>query len=151
VVATRTILQENKQAHRLIIKSHMLNGRMYGALEGLSRVDLAQRIGEAAVEEIRTSLSYRPPPMESSHPHWHKNEAGLFRMMNNHFKHTVSHALSYPPLSHALMCFSGNTPPCHQEPFPLPSLWRNQWTVQALSGSIRQFSSYIMLFVFHHS
>lgn len=47
---------------------------MYGALEGKSKPDIAREWGEEVVQQFRSGLKGRPPPMEPDHPHWHHNE-----------------------------------------------------------------------------
>ena len=47
---------------------------MYGGLEGLSKKALENAIGFDAMEEIRTNLDWRPPPLGPDHPHMHRNE-----------------------------------------------------------------------------
>eukprot|EP01038_Epipyxis_sp_PR26KG_P006832 gene6832-9354_t len=68
------ILNEINQIYRPVIKSWRLNERMYGALEGLSKPQLANVYGEEIVQRWRSGLYDRPPPMDPSHIHWHKNE-----------------------------------------------------------------------------
>lgn len=68
------LLQELNQVYRPVYKSYRLNERMYGAFEGLSKPLLAQGLGKDAVQSYRQDLDRRPPPMTSTHPHWHKND-----------------------------------------------------------------------------
>jgi hypothetical protein len=46
---------------------------MYGALEGLSKPQLAATtgLGKEQVQAYRTALDARPPPMSSDHPLWY--------------------------------------------------------------------------------
>ena len=57
------LLRELNQIFCPVYKSYRLNERMYGALEGLSKVDLAQQLGKEAVQQWRLGLTGRPPPM----------------------------------------------------------------------------------------
>eukprot|EP01041_Mallomonas_annulata_P010037 gene10037-20899_t len=68
------ILRELNKIYRPLYKSWRLNERMYGALEMLSKPDIANKLGEDVVQQFRTGLVARPPPMMPSHPYWHKNE-----------------------------------------------------------------------------
>ena len=42
---------------------------------GASKAVAACELGEDVVQEIRTGLYTRPPPMTPSHPHWHATDA----------------------------------------------------------------------------
>mmetsp|Transcript_18961 Transcript_18961/g.19081 ORF Transcript_18961/g.19081 Transcript_18961/m.19081 type:complete len:735 (-) Transcript_18961:184-2388(-) len=69
------ILQrEGNQIYRPLYKSWRLNERMYGELEGLSKPDIASKLGEDVVQQFRNGLFAKPPPMKENHPHWHKTE-----------------------------------------------------------------------------
>jgi len=72
--STWTILKNLDQVFRPVYKSWRLNERCYGAMEGRSKAQLAVEIGEDKVQEVRKSLTARPPPMTEDHPHWHRNE-----------------------------------------------------------------------------
>ena len=72
--STWIILTEIDQIFRPVFKSWRLNERMYGALEGYSKIDTAIEMGEELVQEFRVGLDGRPPMMDESHPHWHGNE-----------------------------------------------------------------------------
>jgi 2,3-bisphosphoglycerate-dependent phosphoglycerate mutase len=74
--STWIILQELNQVYRPVYKSFRLNERMYGALEGLSKPQLAATtgLGKEQVQAYRTALDARPPPMSNDHPLWHGNE-----------------------------------------------------------------------------
>ena len=62
------------QKYQPVYKSWRLNERMYGALEGLSKPLMAKELGESVVQNWRTSLLARPPPMSPDHRHWHGND-----------------------------------------------------------------------------
>jgi len=68
------LLKELDQIFRPVKKSWMLNQRMYGALEGMSREDLEVAIGVDGIAEYRRSLFLKPPPMSEAHPRWHRDE-----------------------------------------------------------------------------
>lgn len=46
----------------------------YGALEGLSKPQLAKELGAEIVQSWRSSFDIRPPPMTEDHPYWHQKE-----------------------------------------------------------------------------
>ena len=68
------ILRELQQVYRPMIKTWRLNERMYGALEGLSKPELAVALGEELVQQWRAGLLEQPPPMTQDHLHWHGHE-----------------------------------------------------------------------------
>lgn len=68
------ILKELNQVFRPVFKSWRLNERMYGSLEGSSKIESVLKFGEEAVQDFRNGLLGRPPPMAPNHPHWHKDE-----------------------------------------------------------------------------
>lgn len=68
------ILQEINQIFRPVFKSWRLNERMYGALEGTSKLESAKIMGESTVQDFRIGLTGRPPEMSPNHPQWHGNE-----------------------------------------------------------------------------
>ncbi|MCC6899008.1 MAG: 2,3-diphosphoglycerate-dependent phosphoglycerate mutase [Polyangiaceae bacterium] len=51
-------------------KTWRLNERMYGALQGLNKVETVQKHGEAQVKIWRRSYDTPPPAMDSSDPGW---------------------------------------------------------------------------------
>lgn len=72
--STWFMLREIDQVYRPVFKSWRLNERMYGSLEGLSKPELAVQLGEDVVQQWRTGLFARPPPMQPNHVNWHANE-----------------------------------------------------------------------------
>ena len=74
------LLRELHQVYRPMIKSYMLNERMYGALEGLSKPELAKELGEEIVQRWRAGLADRPPPVSESHLHYHQKEKKYARL-----------------------------------------------------------------------
>lgn len=78
------------QLYKPVYKSWRLNERMYGALEGKSKPDIARELGESVVQEFRAGLKGRPPPMLPDHPHWHQNERKYTDLQPNEFPITES-------------------------------------------------------------
>ena len=72
--STWIILRELNQIYRPVYKSYHLNERMYGALEGKSKKQLAEELGKEQVLAWRSGYEAKPPPMDETHPFWHKNE-----------------------------------------------------------------------------
>ena len=66
------LLRELHQVYRPMVKSYLLNERMYGALEGLSKADLAKELGEETVQKWRAGLDDKPPPVSATHLHYHQ-------------------------------------------------------------------------------
>lgn len=74
IKSTWIILRELNQIYRPVFKSWRLNERMYGSLEGTSKMDAVLDMGEEKVQDFRVGLTGRPPIMTPQHPHWHKTE-----------------------------------------------------------------------------
>lgn len=68
------ILREMNAIYTPVFKSWKLNERMYGALEGLSKPEMAAKVGEEIVQEWRGGYLARPPIMKKKHPHYHRHE-----------------------------------------------------------------------------
>ncbi len=64
------ILQELNEVYLPVFKSWRLNERMYGALTGLSKKDLAEQLGHEVVQEWRSSLYARPPALSVRDMFW---------------------------------------------------------------------------------
>lgn len=66
-----------EELHSLFLpvqKSWRLNERCYGALTGLSKSDVAERMGASVVQAWRNSLKARPPPMSKDDPYYPGND-----------------------------------------------------------------------------
>ena len=68
------LLKELNSIFRPLENSWRLNQRHFGALEGVKLDELIAELGEERVQEYRSSLYVRPPPMGPDHPNWHRNE-----------------------------------------------------------------------------
>ena len=71
--STWILLQELNLIHLPVYKSWRLNERMYGALEGLSKPVMAMIEGESLVQQWRSGLDIRPPPMTRDDARWAGN------------------------------------------------------------------------------
>ena len=64
------LLKEMDIVYLPVYKSWRLNERMYGALTGLSKIDIAKKFGAETVQQWRGGYHIRPPPLDPSHEHW---------------------------------------------------------------------------------
>jgi 2,3-bisphosphoglycerate-dependent phosphoglycerate mutase len=53
-----------------VVNSWRLNERMYGALQGLNKVEMAEKFGEEQVQIWRRSYAIPPPPLTPDDPRW---------------------------------------------------------------------------------
>lgn len=68
--STWIILQEMNTVYLPVYKSWRLNERMYGALQGLSKVDMAAQFGVEQVQQWRGGYHIRPPALTPASEHW---------------------------------------------------------------------------------
>jgi 2,3-bisphosphoglycerate-dependent phosphoglycerate mutase len=68
--STWILLQECNKVYLPVFKSWRLNERFYGALQGLSKTQTAERLGEDLVQEWRGSLRTRPPSLTETDMHY---------------------------------------------------------------------------------
>jgi 2,3-bisphosphoglycerate-dependent phosphoglycerate mutase len=57
-----------------VIKTWRLNERMYGALQGLNKAEMAEKYGEEQVRLWRRSYDVRPPALTPDDPRWPGND-----------------------------------------------------------------------------
>lgn len=68
-IKTLYLVQEELDCHWLpVVKTWRLNERHYGALQGLSKSELAKKYGETQVKLWRRSYGERPPALENNNP-----------------------------------------------------------------------------------
>ena len=60
------LLEEIDQLYIPIIKNYRLNGRHYGALQGLNKKDTSEKYGKEKVKAWRKSYDYPPPSLKES-------------------------------------------------------------------------------------
>ena len=60
------LLEEIDQLYIPIIKNYRLNGRHYGALQGLNKKDTTDKYGKEKVKAWRKSYDYPPPSLKES-------------------------------------------------------------------------------------
>ena len=65
---TLKIIQKILDDQRNFTKAWQLNERHYGALTGLNKVEMAQKIGESKVHEFRRSWDVKPEPLNKESP-----------------------------------------------------------------------------------
>ncbi len=76
--ATRTLwhcLDEMDRTWLPVVHSWRLNERHYGALQGLNKIDMAQKYGDAQVLQWRRSYDTPPPALEASDPRCERADA----------------------------------------------------------------------------
>lgn len=84
-----------------VYRSWRLNERHYGALQGLNKKELAEKIGEEEVQILRRSYDVPPPPLKTSDPRYPGNDpryADLSRQeipLTECLKDTVERFLPY--------------------------------------------------------
>ena len=65
---TLKIIQQELDDKKNFTKAWQLNERHYGALTGLNKVELANKLGKEKVLEIRRSWAIKPDPLEKTSP-----------------------------------------------------------------------------------
>lgn len=58
----------NDQHHIPVHKTWLLNEKLYGSLQGLSKQEITEKHGKEQVKTWRRSLDVAPPPLEESDP-----------------------------------------------------------------------------------
>jgi 2,3-bisphosphoglycerate-dependent phosphoglycerate mutase len=82
-------------------KSWRLNERMYGALQGLNKAEMAAKHGEQQVKIWRRSYDIPPPPVDAASEHWPARDARYAGLAPNEIpaseslKDTVARFLPY--------------------------------------------------------
>jgi len=66
---TLKIIQKILDDQKNFTKAWQLNERHYGALTGLNKIEMAQKIGESKVHEFRRSWDVKPEPISKESPH----------------------------------------------------------------------------------
>ena len=72
--STWVLLQELNEIYLPVFKTWRLNERMYGALQGLSKSETANKLGVGLVQQWRSSLNARPPPVRKSSQYYPGND-----------------------------------------------------------------------------
>ena len=66
---TLEIIQEILNEKKKFIKAWQLNERHYGALTGLNKIEMAEKIGENKIFEFRRSWDLKPEPLDKKSPY----------------------------------------------------------------------------------
>ena len=66
---TLKIIQEVLKDKKKIIKAWQINERHYGALTGLNKLEMSQKIGEDKIHEFRRSWEIKPDPLSKESPY----------------------------------------------------------------------------------
>jgi 2,3-bisphosphoglycerate-dependent phosphoglycerate mutase len=102
--ATRTLwhcLDEMDRTWLPVVHSWRLNERHYGALQGLNKIDMAQKYGDAQVLQWRRSYDTPPPALEASDPRCEGGDRRYHDVPAGHFplteclKDTVARVLPF--------------------------------------------------------
>ena len=63
-INTLKLVQKSLNDEQSFIKAWQLNERHYGALTGLSKIEIAKKLGEEKIHQIRRSWDLRPDPLD---------------------------------------------------------------------------------------
>ena len=66
---TLKIIQEELKDFKKVISAWELNERHYGALTGLNKIEMSNKIGEDKVHEVRRSWDIKPEPLSKKNPY----------------------------------------------------------------------------------
>ncbi len=66
---TLKIIQQELDDKKNFTKAWQLNERHYGALTGLNKIEMSEKIGEDKIYEFRRSWDLRPDPLEKESPY----------------------------------------------------------------------------------
>jgi len=75
---TLKIIQEVLNDKKNFIKAWQINERHYGALTGLNKIEMSQKIGEDKVLEFRRSWETKPEPLSKENP-YHPINIGTYK------------------------------------------------------------------------
>jgi 2,3-bisphosphoglycerate-dependent phosphoglycerate mutase len=76
------LLEDNDRMWIPVVCDWRLNERMYGALQGLDKTEVAARVGEAQVNEWRRSYEVRPPPIDEHDERWPGRDLRYAKLAN---------------------------------------------------------------------
>ena len=75
---TLKIIQEVLNDKKDIIKAWQINERHYGALTGLNKIEMSQKIGEDKVYQFRRSWEMKPDPLSKKSP-YHPSKIEIYK------------------------------------------------------------------------
>ena len=87
---TLKIIQKTLNDNQNFIKAWELNERHYGALTGLNKIEMSEKIGEEKVYKFRRSWDLRPQPLDKKSPFHPLNIATYKNIPNKNIPDTES-------------------------------------------------------------
>ena len=81
---TLKIIQKIINDEKLFTKSWQLNERHYGALTGLNKIEMSEKLGKDKVYEFRRSWDIKPDPLSRSSP-YHPINIGTYKNLSQNF------------------------------------------------------------------
>ncbi len=77
-INTLKLVQESLNYKKNFIRAWQLNERHYGALTGLSKVEMIERLGEEKVHQFRRSWDLKPDPLDKQSP-FHPSNIDVYK------------------------------------------------------------------------
>ena len=81
---TLKIIQKILNDEKLFVKSWQLNERHYGALTGLNKIEMSEKLGEDKVYEFRRSWDTKPDPLSRNSP-YHPVNIETYKNLSQNF------------------------------------------------------------------
>jgi len=81
---TLKIIQKIINDEKLFTKSWQLNERHYGALTGLNKIEMSEKLGKDKVYEFRRSWDIKPDPLSKNSP-YHPINIGTYKNLSQNF------------------------------------------------------------------
>ena len=79
---TLKIIQECLNDKKKFKKAWQLNDRHYGALTGLNKIEMAEKLGKEKVHQFRRSWDLRPDPLEKQSP-FHPSKINIYKDLSD--------------------------------------------------------------------
>ncbi len=87
---TLKIIQNEIKDNKNYVKAWQLNERHYGALTGLNKIEMAEKLGKDTIQKFRRSWDMRPDPLEKKSP-FHPSNINIYNdIPNKHIPDTES-------------------------------------------------------------
>ena len=74
---TLKIIQNEIKDNKNYVKAWQLNERHYGALTGLNKIEMAEKLGKDTIQKFRRSWDMRPDPLEKKSP-FHPSNINIY-------------------------------------------------------------------------
>ena len=79
---TLKLIQEVLEDNKNFIRAWQLNERHYGALTGLNKIEMSEKLGEEKVHQFRRSWDLRPDPLSKDSP-FHPSNINTYKNVPN--------------------------------------------------------------------